>query len=209
MGKMISRKKVDYFEMFVKSATIAQEAAIKLQASIADGTVNINEVKLIKEFEHSGDIHFHECLKVIDVAFITPIDRSDLVDILTGIEDVTDSIDAIASSFYMMNITVSSDYMRDFVDLLVTSCERLHELMTELKKMSKNSKNIESLIIEINRLEEDGDKVYASSMRHMFETETDAVTIIKNKELYQLLEHAIDCCEDVADMVGNIIVTKT
>lgn len=208
MGK-ISRKNVDYFEMFVKSATIARDSALKLQAAFADGEVNISELKLIKNLEHDGDIHFHECLKVIDVAFITPIDRSDLVNVLNGIENVTDSIESIANSFYMMCITGSSDFMRKFVDLLVLSCERLLELMVELKRLKKNLKNINSLIIEINRLEEEGDKTYSDSMRSMFEFEKDAIAIIKNKELYQLFECAIDCCEDVADMVENIIVTKT
>jgi len=208
MGK-ISRKNVDYFEMFVKSATIARDSALKLQAAFMDGEVNISELKLIKDLEHDGDIHFHECLKVIDVAFITPIDRSDLVDVLNGIENVTDSIESIANSFYMMCITVSSDYMRKFVELLVLSCEKMLELMVELKRLKKNIKNINNLIIEINRLEEEGDRSYSDSMRNMFEFEKDAVTIIKNKELYQLFECAIDCCEDVADMVENIIVTKT
>lgn len=208
MGK-ISRKNVDYFEMFVKSATIARDAALKLKSAFADGEVNISELKLIKDLEHDGDIHFHECLKVIDVAFITPIDRSDLVDVLNGIEDVTDSIEAIANSFYMMCITGSSDYMRKFVELLVLSCERQLELMVELKRFKKNIKNINSLIIEINRLEEEGDRAYSESMQNLFSKESDAITVIKNKELYQLFECAIDCCEDVADMVENIIVTKT
>ena len=208
MGK-ISRKNVDYFEMFVKSATIARDAALKLKSAFADGEVNRSELKLIKDLEHDGDIHFHECLKVIDVAFITPIDRSDLVDVLNGIEDVTDSIEAIANSFYMMCITGSSDYMRKFVELLVLSCERQLELMVELKRFKKNIKNINSLIIEINRLEEEGDRAYSESMQNLFSKESDAITVIKNKELYQLFECAIDCCEDVADMVENIIVTKT
>lgn len=58
MGK-ISRKNVDYFEMFVKSATIARDSALKLQAAFMDGEVNISELKLIKDLEHDGDIHFH------------------------------------------------------------------------------------------------------------------------------------------------------
>jgi uncharacterized protein len=208
MGK-ISRKTVDYFEMFVKSATIARDAALMMKESFADGVVNIDELKHIKEVEHRGDIHFHECLKIIDVAFITPIDRSDLVDVLTGIENVTDSIDSIASSFYMMCISGSCDYFSSFVELLLTSCERLLELTVELKRFKKNANNINKLIIEINRLEEEGDKAYSERMRKLFEFETDAITVIKNKELYQLFERAIDCCEDAADMIENIIVAKT
>ncbi len=209
MGKMISRKTIDYFEMFVKSATISRDASVKLKEAFSDGVINVEELKLIKTLEHEGDLHFHECLKIIDVAFITPIDRSDLVAILSGIEDVTDSIDSISSSFYMMCITGSSDYFSKFVDLLAESCEKLLELTVELKQFKKNHININKLIIEINRLEEEGDKYYGESMRKLFEQESNAITVIKNKELYQLFECAIDCCEDVADMIENIIVTKT
>lgn len=208
MGK-ISRKNIDYFDMFVKSATITRNAAVKLKTAFADGEININELKRIKDLEHSGDVFYHECLKVIDVAFITPIDRTDLVNILNGIENVTDSIDSIAGSFYMMCITGSTDFMRKFVELLVASCEKLLELMIELKKFKKNLKTVNNLIIEINRIEEEGDKLYNSCVRNLFSFETDAIKIIKDKELYQLFEEAIDCCEDVADMVENIIVTKT
>lgn len=208
MGK-ISRKNVDYFDMFVKSATVSRDAALKLQSSFSDGVINISELKTIKALEHAGDLHFHECLKIIDVAFITPIDRSDLVEVLSGIEDVTDSIDSIASSFYMMCISGSSDYFSKFVDLLAASCELMLKLTVELKQFKKNVNNINKLIIEINRLEEEGDKYYGESMRKLFEQESDAIKVIKNKELYQLFECAIDCCEDVADMIENIIVTKT
>lgn len=209
MGKMISRKTVDYFEMFVKGASIARNAALKLQAAFADGEINAGELKEIKQIEHEGDKHVHECLRVIDIAFITPIDRTDLVGILKGIENVTDSIDYIANSLYMMCIVSSSDYMRKFVALLVQSCEMLLELMNELKNFKKNAEKLNRLIIEINRIEEDGDRIYSESMRKLFEFETDPITVIKNKELYQMFENAIDNCEDVADMVEMIIVAKT
>lgn len=208
MGK-ISRKNVDYFEMFVKSAAIARDAGAKLKSSLSDAEINIEELKQIKDLEHAGDIHFHDCLKIIDVAFITPIDRSDLVAVLNGIENVTDSIELIANSFFNMCITSSSEGIGKFIVLVEQACESLLKLMTELKLFKKNIGNINSAIVEINRLEEEGDKVYRESMRNMFEQETDAIKIIKYKELYQLFENAIDGCEDVADTVENIIVSKT
>ena len=203
------KKQVDYFDMFSQGVAISLEAAKYLDASFADGAINKDELALIKEAEHKGDKHVHASLKVIEEAFITPIDRTDIIDIIKGIENITDSIDDIAAHIYMMNIKNSNDSLVKFVSLTVESCEKLHELMQNLKQFKKQSKIINDLIIEINHLEEVGDATYSSSMRTLFETETDPINIIKLKELYQRMETALDCCEDVADMVEKIMISAS
>lgn len=205
MGK-IGRKQVDYFNMFEKGISISHDAAIKLQTAFSDGVINVNELRQVKDLEHAGDRHIHESLRVIDEAFITPIDRTDIVDILNGIENITDSIEAIADHIYMMRFDRANDYLRKFVDLTVVSCEKLHDLMMALKGFKKDRKALMDLIIEVNRLEEEGDRTYSESMRNLFEYESNAITIIKHKELYQLCEMAVDRCEDVADMVERIMI---
>ena len=205
MGKL-SRKHVDYFDMFEKGISISHAAAIKLQTSFSDGVIDKAELKQVKDLEHEGDRHFHESLQVIDDAFITPIDRTDIVNVLRSIENITDSIEKIADHIYMMRIDNANEHMRKFVDLTVESCQRLHDLMIGLKGFKKNRKALMDIIIEVNRLEEEGDRIYTESMRDLFEHKTNAITIIKNKELYQLSEMAIDCCEDVADMVERVMI---
>lgn len=205
----ISRKSVDYFQMFEDGSKISLEAAKKMQAAFADGMINESELKQVKEAEHKGDKHIHQCLKVIEVAFITPIDRTDIIEILKGIENITDSIDDIANHIHIMCVEEANEFMCRFIDYIVISCEKLCELMTELKRFKKSLKTILEHIIEINRIEEDGDRTYFESMKVLFATETDPVKIIKNKEIYQLMEHSLDCCEDVADMVEKILVSKT
>ncbi|NLO47095.1 MAG: DUF47 family protein [Clostridiales bacterium] len=208
MGK-ISRKSVDYFKMFEKGMQIALKAARTLQASFADGIINESELKTIKEVEHEGDLHVHQCLKTIDVAFITPIDRTDIVEIIKAIECLTDSIDYIATHIHILQITEANEYLMRFVNSVVSSCEILNELMTALKQFKKNQKKINECIIEVNRIEEEGDRTYAESMLHLFQNEKDAIKIIKQKELYQLLENSIDFCEDIADLVEKVMVAKT
>lgn len=205
MGKL-SRKQVDCFDMFEKGISISHQAALKLQTAFADGEINPAELKQVEDLEHAGDKHIHESLRIIDDAFITPIDRTDILEILNGIENITDSIEAIADHIYMMRIKQSNDYLRKFVDLTVASCEKLHDLMIALKGFKKDRKVLAELIIEVNRLEEEGDDTYSESMRDLFESETNPITIIKHKELYQLSETAVDRCEDVADMVERILI---
>lgn len=209
MSNIFGKKDVDYFEMFEKAISVSYQAALRLQTAFADGTINLDELKLVKEAEHEGDKIVHESMKIIDVAFITPIDRTDIVEILNGIEGITDSIEAVANHIYMMHIVRSNDYLGKFVQLVVVSCQRLHDLMSALKMFKKNRKDLNAYIIEINRLEEEGDRTYSESMRNLFDFETNPITIIKNKEIYQLLENALDCCEDVADIVEKMLTAKT
>lgn len=208
MGSL-TRKQVDYFEMFTKGIEISLKAAKSLQAAFADGAINETELRHIKTVEHEGDRHVHESLKIIDMAFITPIDRTDILEVLKSIENITDSFDAIANHIYIMHITRSNKFLCKFVDLAVISCERLRELMVELKQFRKRTNRINELIIEVNRLEEEGDSTYTDSMRNLFQFEKDPIAIIKNKELYQLFENTLDCCEDVADMVEKIVISTT
>lgn len=209
MGNMLTRKNVDYFEMFADGISISLKAANLLKTAFADDVIDDSELAKIKEVEHEGDRYVHQSLKVVEVAFITPIDRSDIIEIIKGIENVTDCVDDISNHIYMMRISQSDAYMRDFINILVTACERLNELMIALKQFKKNPNNcIGDLIIEVNRLEEEGDAVFKESMRNLFGFEKDCLTIIKNKELYKLFEKAIDACEDIADMVEKIMIAK-
>ncbi|NLL39344.1 MAG: DUF47 family protein [Clostridiales bacterium] len=208
MGK-ISRKKVDYYEMFEKGMQIAYNAAVKLKSAFADGVINEFELKEIKDIEHEGDLHVHQCLRAIDIAFITPIDRTDMVEIIKAIENLTDSIDYIATHINILQIRDANKYLVSFVDSIVSACDILNKLMRALKQYKKNQKKINEYIIEVNRIEEEGDRIYAESMRRLFQDETNAIKIIKQKELYQLLEDSIDRCEDVADLVEKVMVAKT
>jgi uncharacterized protein Yka (UPF0111/DUF47 family) len=209
MGNMISRKSVDYFELLSEGMGISLEAAKRLKAAFADGIINEEELKLINEMEQKGDDLRHNVLKLVNVAFITPIDRIDIVTIMNEIENVTDSIDKIAHSIYMMRLTKTNDFLRNFVDLTVSACEKLNELMIALKKFKKNSEDISRLIVEVNKIEGQGNEVYSKSIIHLFETERNAIEVIKQKELYDLLENTLNQCEEVANTVDNIMIAKT
>jgi uncharacterized protein Yka (UPF0111/DUF47 family) len=208
MSKM-TRKNVDYFEMFDTGMRIALKAANQLQKAFSGGVINEEELRHIKDTEHEGDLHVHQCIRAIDVAFITPIDRTDIVEIVKAIENLTDSIDSVSNRIYMLQIKKANEYVIKFVNNIVLSCEKLKEMMCELKQFKKNADGIKECIIEVNRLEEEGDRTFAESMVKLFTTETDPITLIKQKDLYELLEEALDCCEDVADIVEKIIVAKT
>jgi predicted phosphate transport protein (TIGR00153 family) len=204
---LFGNKETDFFALFTQGISCSLEAAKQLESSFADGQINMDELTKIKEIEHKGDRLVHTALKQIEEAFITPIDRSDIIEIVKQIECITDSIEAISNRIYILRITETNDICRKFIDLIVTSCERLTELMTLLKNFKKNFSRINELVIEINRLEEEGDRTYINAVHGLFEPNTDPIKIIKLKELYEHFEDCLDKCEDVADVVEKIKIT--
>ena len=124
---------IDYFQMFTVGAEISLRAAQSLQIAFTDAVINMDELRNIKEIEHEGDRHVHASLKILEEAFITPIDQADLIDILKAIENVTDHIDYVAAHLYMLNITESDRYLQAFIDTLVLSCQKVLDLMVCLR----------------------------------------------------------------------------
>jgi len=207
--RAITHGDVDYFEMFIKGSNISLKAALALQSAFADEIVSIEELTKIKEIEHEGDRLVHESLKVLEEAFITPIDQTDLMEILKGIENITDSIDYVATHCYMLKIEHSDNYIDSFITIMISACEELVELMQELRNFKKTPfKRMNQLIVDINAKEEAADRIYTESMRNLFTNETNPITIIRKKEIYQRLEDVLDRLEDVADMVERLIVAK-
>lgn len=206
---LFSNKETDYFELFEISISYASQAAKSLQKAFVDGIIDYQEIQNLKSIEHEADSHVHRCLKLIEEAFVTPIDRSDIVEIVKEIENITDNIDSIANHTYMMCVKEVNEAAQNLMNLVVEACLKLEELMKILKNYKKELKKIDDLIIEINHIEEVGDKTYLHAMRSLFEFETDAKKIIIWKLLYEKLENALDKCEDVADIVQKIIISKT
>ncbi len=209
MGLFSNKKEVDIFKLFETSASFAKKAAESLKKAYEDGIVDYNELQNLKSIEHEADIHVHQCLKHVEEAFITPIDRSDILEILKEIENITDSIDSVANHTYMMGVREVNAAAKTFISLIVDACIKLEELTRIFKNYKKDFDKINQLIIEINNIEEAGDKTYRNAMRNLFESESDAKKIIIWNLLYNQLEGALDKCEDVADIVQKIIISKT
>lgn len=183
------------------------KAAKSLKTIISNSDIDHKELLHIKEFKKIGSKHVNESLKIVEKAFITPIDQKDIIEILKGMEDILHSIHSIANHLYIMNITIIDEFMLHFVEIIISICEKLYDLMVAFKQFNKHGKeNIYNLIEEISKLEEEGDRTYSECMIRIFSFETDAITILKKKEIYQRLEYSLDCFKRVADMIGNLII---
>lgn len=202
-------KKTDkfYFNNFVESAEVSCEAAAMLKCILEDFNVADlpeNKVKL-HEIEHKGDDKRHEMTRALVKAFITPIERDDILKLSQYIDDVTDSIEDIIIRIYINNVTHIRQDSIPFAGLVIQCCKTMKEMLEEFPNFKK-SKKLEELIIEINRLEETGDDMYVACMRNLHTTSTDPLEIIAWREIYEFFEICCDSCENVADIVESIII---
>ena len=201
----------DYFSLFEKGIQISDKAAKLLKAAFADSLIDLDEITRLKEIEHEGDRHVHDCATLISDAFITPVDRSDMMNIVAAIESLTDGIDDIGNQIYMMHITEKNETIQKFIDLISDACAELCSMMSIFKQFKRNSKNIHKISIKVNHIEEEGDALFTEAMRSLFDPskKRDTIDIIRMQNLYNTLENALDFCEDVADIVEQVIISNT
>ncbi len=210
LGNLFVKKKIDYFDIFITGVSISLDATTSLKEFLSDGGIDEMELEKIKDIKQAGTDHVHESLKIVEDAFITPIDQKDIVEILKGIEQVLHSVESVANHFYIMRVGNCDEAMCELINIEVSLCEKLYDLMVAFKRFKESrSDNINELIRAINILEEQGDRAYSKSMLQLFSTEKDVIVILKKKEMYQRLEYSIDCFKRVGDMVDDLItVTK-
>ena len=165
---------------------------------------NINEKqKKIKDIEHVGDNLVHEIFEELNKTFITPIDHEDISALASSLDDILDRIDGVAARLVLYEVKPEEN-MITLTEMLTIQTEELYDAIKGLRN-PKNFKNIEIRCIEINRLENVADDIYKNSVARLFKTK-DAIEIMKLKEIFECLETASDMCEDVANVISDIVI---
>ena len=201
----LSPKDNMFFDYFIKYGEIATEGAEilkKLTNDLSDAEVKLRE---IEEVEHKGDKLLHDIMQALNKTFITPIDREDIYEIAKALDDIVDCIEATASRFIMFNVTETREYAKVLSDLILQSCMEVTKLMKAFKTMKK-SQNIMASILEINRMEDQGDNDFRAAVRALFTSDVPTLEVIKWREIYEFLEQTLDACEDVSDIVEGVVM---
>lgn len=160
------------------------------------------------EIEHSADIAKHVMMSKLVKEFITPIEREDIIELAQTIDDVTDCIEDVALRLYMFHTKSIRHEALEFCTLIVSCCQAMKCMMEEFHNFHKSA-TIHKMIVDINRLEEDGDKLYASAIHSLYVHSKDPIEIFTWTELFNLLEKCCDTCEDVANVVETVIMKNT
>ena len=195
-------KDEQFFDLFTQMANEIRAAAGMLEQLLATDPPDLTKVDPIKDAEHRCDALTHDTIQRLDRTFVTPFDREDLYALATSLDNVMDAIDHAASLVRLYKIDHIRPVARELAHTVSASAERLYSALDALAA----KKPVHPHAVEINRLENEADRAYQEAVRSLFEGETDPITIIKWKEIYDMLEVITDCCEDVANVIEGVVV---
>lgn len=204
---MSSKADSFYFNNFVEASSIACEAADMLKDVLSSfNPESLSErLKELHEVEHKGDRKRHEITAVLVRAFITPLEREDILKLSQSLDDVIDSIEDIVIHLYINNVQTLRQDSLQFADVVISCCRSMKKVMEEFHNF-KRSKSLQQLTVDLNHLEELGDELYIKSIRTLHSTCTDPMEVMAWHEIYGYFEKCCDACETVADIVESITI---
>ncbi|HXE74075.1 MAG TPA: DUF47 domain-containing protein [Candidatus Xenobia bacterium] len=205
MANVLTRllpREQSFFTMFTALTQAIQEGAQALAALFADYGNLPNHMQRIKQLEHRGDDLTHEIITKLNQTFVTPFDREDIHELTTKLDDVLDLIDAVATRLNIYRVSKPRPGAAELADILVRATAEIHAAVSHLEKQD----GIMDHVIEINRLENEGDAAVRSAIARLFDEEKDPFEVIKWKEILEVLETATDKCEDVANVLETIVL---
>jgi predicted phosphate transport protein (TIGR00153 family) len=191
-----------FYDLFVADAANMVATARLLEAMLRTYDEPERRATEIRDAEHRGDEITHDIGRRVESTFVTPFDREDIIALIAGLDDVVDHIEEVADTFVLYRVETPTPTSIRQATILVAQCEQLHQALTILR----NPDGIERYWIEVHRLENEGDQVARAAIAELFSPGADPIEVIKWKEIYGLLEAAIDTCEDVANVIERIVV---
>ncbi len=192
-----------YFGFFSQMTSYIFDASKLLVEMLADGQQLYDQyAQRIKSIEHACDDLTHTVSTQLNKTFITPFDREDIYMLSSALDDIVDLIDDAARAMVMFDIRESSGHARRFADVIHRMAAQLHEIVSVLAKPV----GLTPRLVEMHRLENEGDDIYHTAVAELFRQQTDPLTVLKWKEIYEKLEATVDRCENVANIIESMIL---
>jgi uncharacterized protein len=192
----------DFFVLFQKQAENIVAGAQAFTNMLEHYTGVPEQVQSIKAIEHNGDEITHQIFRKLNQTFITPFDREDMHELCGTMDDVIDLIDAAASRFVLYRVDTVRTGTIELTKVLHAATAELNAAIHAMENPDKALQHV----IEINRFENESDRICRTLIAQLFEEETDSVQIIKWKEIFELIETAVDKCEDVSNVIESVIL---
>lgn len=202
MLKWLLPKEDRFFALFTEQAEnvlTGARALLDLMRSFQDTEKKAGR---IHEIEHQGDVLAQTILNSLDATFVTPIDREDIHAMARTLDDVMDEIDNAAHLIPLYKIEKIRGGARELTRVILEQCDEIRKAVDSLEQR----KGVLERCIEINRLENEADRIHKTALGLLFDEERDPIMVMKWKEIFDVLEEATDCCEDVANLLENIVV---
>ncbi|MBC8530657.1 DUF47 domain-containing protein [Gehongia tenuis] len=207
---MAKKQDAFYFEKFIVCTDYACRAAHLLDKAMREFDPKKLEARLgeMHRIEHGADEEKHELINVLVKAFITPIEREDIILLSQNIDEMTDKMEDVLLRIYCNNIGAIRPDALQVSELIIRCCEEAKKTITEFPNF-RRSKTLHDHIIRINTLEGEADQLFVESMRRLHTTCQNPIEIIVWREIYIYLEKCVDACEHMADTVERIVMKNS
>jgi predicted phosphate transport protein (TIGR00153 family) len=194
-----------FYDLFTESAQHLVTGAGLLAEMLSDGMDREDVARRMREAEHQADETTHAIVRRVNSTFVTPFDREDIYALASGLDDVMDMMDEVVDQILLYEVKVLPAELSDQVEVIQRCAEITAAAMPHLQSMS----SLEEYWIEINRLENAGDKNHRRTLANLFSGEFKAMEVLKLKDIVESLEGAIDAFEKVANTVEQIAVKES
>ena len=199
-------KERKFFRMFRDVSENLTEGARLLHDILKNPHDLTERINRLQEIEHRGDDMTHDIIRMLNQTFITPFDREDIHALSSSLDDVLDYVNSAATRMKLYRITAPPPASAALAALIVTQSE---ELSKGVSLLAEENQRVLDHCVEVNRLENEADRVSRSAIAELFEHEKDPIQLIKIKELYEVLETATDKAEDAANVLEAVVLKST
>lgn len=197
------KKDEKFYRIFNQMTVYILEAAEILHKMVTEPQGELQALaSRIKDLEHLGDELTHTVIGELNKTFVTPIDREDIHDLSMALDDVLDLIDATAARIVLFQIRVPIGEVPAIASVLLSQVKEISAAVTRLQ----DNDHVVECCIEINRLENDADRLFQTAIGNLFDQVKDPIDVIKRKEIIESLERATDRAEDVSNVLESIVV---
>ncbi len=205
MFNFLIPKEYGFFEVFDQHAAALVEGSQILVDMLEHYQEAPAKVRRLKEAEHRADELTHHTMEMLHKTFITPIDRDQIHQLISLMDDVIDFTDGAARRMMLYGVTEIPPELIELAKILHRSVLEVQKAVAGLKNL-KHASQIQASCIEINKLENDGDAVRDAAIAKLFKEEKDAVKVLIWKEIFENIETAVDRCEDVANIIEGVVL---
>jgi hypothetical protein len=194
-----------FFDLFNEHAALIVEGSLELAALMASGDDLERRAHNVESIEKRGDKITRGTIELLHKTFITPIDRDDIHQLISEMDNILDLIEDSAQLMFLYDVRILSPDAKKLADICVECCAKVKSAVALLSSM-KNADAIMSICQEIDRLESDADHVMRAAIGRLFRDEPDVRELIKLRTVYEHLETVTDRCEDVANIIQGIVI---
>jgi predicted phosphate transport protein (TIGR00153 family) len=194
-----------FFDLLAQSASNLVDGSRLLAEMLVDGNDRAATAQQMRDAEHRGDEATHAIVRRVNSTFVTPFDREDIYRLASALDDVMDAMDAAADYIVLYELGVLPQGIEDLVEVLQRQADLTADAMPRLRAM----RDLEEYWIEINRLENVGDRLYRQMLAKLFNGTYDPLEVMKLRDVVEQLEDACDAFEHVANIVEQIVVKES